>query len=163
VLDVGRVVRPHGLNGQVVVELWTNRTERLDPGSRLQCGAGGGSLTVAKASPAGVAGGWPRWLVAFEGVASVEQAERLRDAVLQAEPVAVEGALWVHELIGATLHDPSGRPVGLVEAVEANPASDLLVLDDGRLVPLTFVSRDGEGRLTVDGPAGLLDTDAGEA
>ena len=41
--------------------------------------------------------------------------------------------------------------------VELNPASDLLVLEDGRLVPLTFVSRDGEGILTVDGPPGLLD------
>ena len=35
-LDVGRVVRPHGLRGEVVVELWTNRPERIDagPGAR---------------------------------------------------------------------------------------------------------------------------------
>ena len=42
-------------------------------------------------------------------------------------------------------------PVGTVAAVEANPASDLLVLDGGGLVPLPFVvGRRGGGRLVVD-------------
>ncbi len=43
-------------------------------------------------------------------------------------------------------------------AVEANPASDLLVLDSGALVPLTFVVASEPGKLTVDAPPGLFDT-----
>jgi hypothetical protein len=41
--------------------------------------------------------------------------------------------------------------------VEANPASDLLVLADGVLIPLTFVVETGERGLTVKLPEGLRD------
>jgi 16S rRNA processing protein RimM len=139
----------------VVVELWTNREERMAVGTELA--ADHRSLVVGRASRLPSSGGRSRWLVAFTGLASREDAESVRDAVLSAEPVEVEGALWIHELVGAELADPAGRPVGKVAAVEANPASDLLILDDGRAVPLTFVSRDRNGVLTVDGPPGLLD------
>jgi hypothetical protein len=44
-----------------------------------------------------------------------------------------------------------------VTAVEVNPASDLLVLDDGHLVPLRFVTATEPGRVTVDVPEGLFD------
>jgi 16S rRNA processing protein RimM len=155
VLEVGRVVRPHGLKGQVVVELWTDREERMAAGARLS--AGDRFLVVESASRLPEVGGRERWLVRFGGVGSREDADGLRQAVLTAEPIQVEGALWVHELVGADLFGPDGQLVGRVGAVQANPASDLLVLEDGRLVPLTFVSRDGEGILTVDGPPGLLD------
>ncbi len=154
-LDIGRVVKPHGLKGQVVVELWTNRDERMRVGTVLV--AGGRSLEILSASPLPPVAGQDRWLVSFAGLARREDADDLREAVLQAEPLEVEGALWVHEMVGADLCDPSGALVGRVEAVEANPASDLLVLTDGRVVPLTFVSRDGHGRLVVDGPPGLLE------
>lgn len=154
-LDIGRVTKPHGLHGQVVVELWTNRAERLSPGAELSTGPR--TLSVVAASPLPDVGGRSRWLVTFAGVSGREQAEALRDAVLQAPPMEVEGALWVHEMVGASLFDPSGGVVGRIEAVEANPASDLLLLEDGRVVPLTFVVRDAEGRLVVDGPVGLLD------
>ncbi|MBV9660520.1 MAG: hypothetical protein JO337_05120 [Acidimicrobiales bacterium] len=154
-LEVGRVVKPHGLKGQVVVELWTNRPERTQPGARL-VGAGR-ELTVRQASPAGTVTGWSRWLVAFDGVESRPAAEELRGVVLTAEPLEVAGAMWVHELVGAEVFDDSGRALGQVEAVEANPTSDLLVLADGRVLPLTFVSRDDDGRLTVSGPPGLLE------
>ncbi len=154
-LEIGRVVRPHGLRGQVVVELWTNRAERMDAGAAL---AGGGRpLVVQGASRQADSGGRQRWIVTFEGVVGWEAAEALRDVVLSAPPLDVDGALWVHEMVGAELYDPAGEAVGRVQAVEANPASDLLVLDDGRVVPLTFVGRDPAGRLTVDGPPGLLD------
>jgi 16S rRNA processing protein RimM len=155
VLEVGRVVRPHGLKGQIVVELWTNREERMQPGSELQ--GPDRVLTVATSSRMAGSGGRDRWLVTFEGVASRESAEALRDMVLMAEPLDVDGALWVHELVGAELRDVAGAKIGRVEAVEANPASDLLILEDGRVIPLTFVTRGDDDALTVDGPPGLLD------
>ncbi len=154
-LEVGRIVRPHGLKGQVVVELWTNRDERMAPGAELS--AVSGALYVTSSSRLPGVGGRARWLVSFRGVDTREAAESLRDQVLSAEPLRVEGALWVHEMVGSDLFEPDGTPVGRVESVEANPASDLLILEDGRVVPLTFVSRDGSGRLIVDGPPGLLD------
>jgi 16S rRNA processing protein RimM len=155
VLEVGRVVRPHGLGGQVVVELWTNREERMAPGSSLS--AAGRLLVVSAAARLPAGGGRTRWRVAFYGTSTREQAEALRGEVLSAEPLEVEGALWVHEMVGADLYDATGRLVGRVDAVEANPASDLLVLGDGRVVPLTFVSRRPGGGLVVEGPEGLLE------
>ena len=154
-LEVGRVVRPHGLKGHVVVELWTNHDERMRPGTELS--GSGSTLTVASASRMAGSGGRDRWLVAFEGVLTREGADALRNVILMAEPLEVDGVFWVHELVGADLRDTAGEQVGRVEAVEANPASDLLVLEDGRIIPLTFVTRDADGVLTVDGPPGLLD------
>ena len=52
-----------------------------------------------------------------------------------------------------------GTERGVVTAVEANPASDLLVLDTGHLVPLRFVVARDDGRVTIDPPAGLFDLD----
>jgi ribosomal 30S subunit maturation factor RimM len=53
--------------------------------------------------------------------------------------------------------DTDGAVLGTVTAVEANPASDLLVLDGGGLVPLRFLVDEEPGRLTVEVPPGLLD------
>jgi 16S rRNA processing protein RimM len=50
-----------------------------------------------------------------------------------------------------------GTPRGTVVAVQANPASDLLVIDDGNLVPLRFVVDRAPQRLIIDAPAGLFD------
>ena len=154
-LEVGRVVRPHGLKGQVVVELWTNREERMRPGTALS--TAGSTLTVASSNRMAGSGGRDRWLVVFEGVMTREAADAIRDVVLMAEPLDVEGAFWVHEMVGAEIRDTAGASVGRVESVEANPASDLLILEDGRIIPLTFITRDADGALTVDGPPGLLD------
>lgn len=148
-LEVGRVVRPHGIRGEVIVELVTNRTERLAPGSRLL--AGEREVEVAGSRPHK-----GRFIVAFAGVADRNAAESLRGAVLRAEPLSDPDALWVHELIGAVVVDRAGRDHGTVEAVEANPAADLLVLSSGALVPVTFVVEAGGGRVVVDPPAGLL-------
>lgn len=150
-LDVGRVVKPHGLRGEVIVELFTNRTERLATGMVLAT-PDGGTLTVERSSPH-----QGRWIVSFAGVAGHDAAEALRGTVLQAEPIDDPDELWVHELIGAEVVGVDGRAYGRVDAVEANPAGDLLVLEDGGLVPLRFVVDRQPGRLVIDPPEGLLD------
>jgi len=155
-LDVGRVVRPHGLKGLVVVELWTNREERMDPGSTLTWS--GGSLMIVSATRLGNGSGHQRWLVSFDGIAGRDGAEALRGTVLRARPLDDAAALWVDELIGAEVFDSAGTRLGTVEAVEFNPASDLLVLGGGRLIPLGFVTSTGEGRVAVEIPEGLLET-----
>ena len=88
------------------------------------------------------------------------RAHGLRGALLTAEPLApADGVdeLWVHELVGAPVVDRSGRAVGTIVAVEANPAHDLLVLDGGALVPVVFVVGRLDGAVVVDVPDGLLD------
>lgn len=146
------MVKPHGLRGEVVVELFTNRTERLAPGTVLDSGRG--PLEVVRSSAH-----HHRWIVAFAGVGDHAEAEALRDVVLSAEALDDPDALWVHELVGSEVLDTVGVVLGVVVAVEANPASDLLVLDGGGLVPLRFVVSTEPGRVVADPPAGLLDLD----
>jgi 16S rRNA processing protein RimM len=151
-LHVGRVVKPHGLRGDVIVSLTTNRDERVAPGSVLATDDGT-ELQVARSSHH-----QGRFIVSFEGISGIDAAERLRGVELSAPPLDDPDALWVHELIGSVVEDRDGTELGIVVSVEANPASDLLVLDGGTLIPLRFVvgSVPGE-RITVDVPDGLLD------
>ncbi len=106
-----------------------------------------------------------RWLLRFEGVEDRTAAARLGGAVLSGDPLDSPGAgdgLWVHDVVGAEVHDRAGRVLGRVATVEANPAHDLLVLDNGALVPAVFVIDHGPGRIVVDVPPGLLDVNRSE-
>lgn len=157
---MGRLGRAHGTGGEIVVRLLTNDAGRLDPGSVLDLD--GRQLTVAASRPH-----QDRWLVLFAGVTSRSAAEALSGGVLRAEAVTGDpDSYWVHDLIGAEVVDAAGVPHGHVTAVVANPASDLLELSDGALVPLRFAQWDlnapgSARRLVVDGPRGLLgDPDA---
>lgn len=158
-LLVGRVAKPHGLRGEVIVELLSDRLERVSPGSILRTDRGR-TLVIEASAPH-----QHRWRVRFEGVNDRNGADALHGAELYGEPLDVPGELWVHELLGAEVFHVDGRRLGVVEAVEANPASDLLVLDGERLIPLTFVveqtpaSAEEPVRVVVDPPAGLLDED----
>ena len=150
--------RAHGLRGEVAVTLLSTREDRLATGARVH--AGDRELVVEESRPhAG------RWLVRFAGVVDRTAAEALRGAVLTAEPVADAGddseQLWVHDVVGAGVRDTEGRALGRITAVEANPAHDLLVLDDGGLIPAVFViDRDPDGTVVVDLPPGLLDVNS---
>jgi 16S rRNA processing protein RimM len=150
-LEVGRIGRAHGLHGEVSVTAITNRDERFAPGSVLH--AGPRELVVASSRRH-----QDRWLVRFEGIDDRTAAELLRNLVLEAEPIdGDDDELWVHELVGAEVRDKTGTAVGRVTAVEANPAHDLLVLENGALVPAVFVVEQRDGVVIIDPPEGLFD------
>ena len=71
--------------------------------------------------------------------------------------IGASDELFVHQLVGCRVVDQDGVDRGTVTAVEANPASDLLVLTGGALVPLTFVVSVDGAVISVDVPAGLFD------
>lgn len=138
----------------MVVQLWTDQTQRVDPGTELASARG--ILTVAWSKPFGP----DRYIVQFEDVADRSAADSLRGLELEAEPLDdVLDVLWVHELVGATVRDTAGTTLGTVASVEANPASDLMVLESGGLIPVRFVTAHDAAARTVDVdiPEGLLD------
>jgi len=148
-LEVGRIGRAHGLRGEIAVALTSDRVERLTPGASLW--ADDRELIVVSARPH-----QQRWLVCFEGVNDRTAAEALQGLTVGADALPTDDdEFWVHELIGAAVQDPTGAPLGTVIAVEANPASDLLVLDGDRLIPLVFVVSHEPGLVVVDPPDGL--------
>jgi 16S rRNA processing protein RimM len=148
-LVVGRVGKAHGLRGEVYVDLVTDRTERLAPGSVLH--AGGRLLTVLASKPQQT-----RWLVQFEGVNDRAAAEALTNTELEAEPIADPEAVWVHELIGSRVVERGGTDRGRCVGVLANPAHDILELESGALVPTVFIVSCADGITTIDPPEGLF-------
>lgn len=152
-LEVGRVLRAHGLRGDVVVDLTTTRTERLAVDAVLQtAGTAAGTVEVERSSPHS-----GHWIVHFRGHDTREAAEALRGAVLSAEAIDDPDELWVHRLVGAEVVDQHGVARGRCREVHAGTVSDLLVLDSGALVPVAFVRRQDGDRILVDAPDGLFD------
>lgn len=149
-LEVGYVGKAHGLRGDTTVRLTTDRVERVAPGAVLY--AGDRELSVVASRPH-----QKRHIVTFAGVTTREGAEELRGSTLQADPIEDDDALWVHDLIGQRIVEIDGTDRGIVEALEQNPASDLLVTDSGALIPLTFLVERRDGVLVIDPPNGLFD------
>lgn len=153
-LEVGRIGRPHGVRGDVFVDLTTDRVERVAVGARLF--AGDRWYTISRSHRSG-----SRWRVHLEGVDERSDAEALTGTVLLAEPIEDPDALWVHQLIGATVVETDGTERGRCVSVLDNPAADILELDTGALVPANFVTAadrtDGGVVVTIDPPDGLFD------
>jgi 16S rRNA processing protein RimM len=169
---VGRVARPHGLRGHVVVNPETDFVEE-----RFKVGAtfwtrsphGDEQLTVASSR---VQGGRP--VVGFEGFSSIEDVERLAGLDLRVpedelQPLA-DGVYYHHQLIGCAVHTAAGERVGEVVKVEGGAAGSLLVIRGQRgevLVPLAApmcVEIDVPGRrIQIDPPEGLLELNEGQS
>jgi 16S rRNA processing protein RimM len=151
--EVGRTGRAHGVKGDISVDLITDRTERLDPGARVQLR--GVWHTVERSRVAG-----KRWLVHFVGIDDRNAAEALGGAALLAESLPPadndDDALYVHDLIGREVVDQHGVMQGRCTSVLANPAHDILELDTGWLVPVVFVQGLVDGRVMVVAPDGLF-------
>lgn len=165
-LVVGRIVRPHGVRGEVVVEPRTDRVdERFAPGQVLHAGRPA-TLTIRGARPHG-----GRLLVRFNGIVDRAAAESLRGVNLSVDDSGVSEDPDVFPdaaLIGLDVRDSGGASIGTVSGVEHRPMQDLLVVDVGSAAPalVPFVAAIVPtvdipgGWLQVDAPDGLLDADA---
>lgn len=162
-LEVGRITRPHGLRGEVVVVLTTDRDERVAVGARLETDRGPLQIATArrdrrKGQQRHTGQYTQHWVVSFEGHTGREAAEALRGLLLRAEPIDDPDAMWVDDLVGTKVElVGTGEFVGTCVAVMANPAADLLELDTGALVPVVFIVDRAPGRVIIDPPDGLFD------
>jgi 16S rRNA processing protein RimM len=125
-IPVGRVGRPHGLDGSFVVEEASEDPERFGVGARLL--AGEEEVTVIASKRAG-----GRAVIRLDR--RVERGTTL--AIPRAElPPAEEGRYYVFELVGLEVEEEGGRSLGLVQDVAAGVANDVLELDTGHALPL---------------------------
>lgn len=163
---VGRIGRPHGIRGEVTVEVRTDEPETcFAPDCSLFVNGSERTLLVARSH-------WHsgRLLIAFDGVADRNQAEALRGLLLEIErpddavPEDPE-EFYDHSLVGCTVAMTDGDVIGTVREVVHLPAQDLLAvtLADGREALVPFVQAivpqvDIAARtVVIDPPPGLLD------
>lgn len=163
---VGRIGRPHGLRGEVTVQVTTD-----DPDDRFAAGAvlgtnpvATGPLTVASMRRSG-----PVLVLGFEGYIDRNAAETLRGTTLTLDastlPVPDDPEeFYDHQLVGLSVVDRSGTVLGTVTEILHPPAAPVLAVDrpDGsqELVPFVsaivpIVDLDG-GRLVVEPPDGMF-------
>lgn len=177
-LIIGQIVRPHGIHGEVVVDVRTDEPERrFGVGVRFTRGVAGRDGEV-RADPAASAplvieqmrAHQGRLLIFFEGVPDRNAADELRGVLLcvdsaQIAPPEDPDEFHDYQLVGLRAETPDGEKLGDVVRVEHAPASDLLVLrlPEGRtgLVPFVRaivpeVDLPG-GRVVVTPPEGLFD------
>jgi 16S rRNA processing protein RimM len=150
-LEIGHIRRAHGLRGEVFVQLLSDNPARVQPGTRVR--TADRELTVESARVASNG----RRVVKFAEIPDRTAAERFANVALYAPPIDDPDALWAHELIGAEVVEVDGTARGRCVSVVANPASDILELESGALVPTVFVVSNQDGVITVDVPDGLFD------
>lgn len=166
-LTVARLGKPHGLRGEIALELRTDiPDERLADGAVLETvPASAGPLTVEYTRTAG-----DRWYAAFVEIPDRSAAEDARgvELVVDAEDSDEEDAWYPHELVGLRAELADGTVVGTVKGLEHLPAHDMLVvLETGgertlvpfvrAIVPTVDVAG---GRVVLTPPGGLLASDA---
>lgn len=136
---VGRVGRPHGVRGEVTIEVRTDEPERrFADGARLHVEGGHRDLTVAATRWHG-----ERLLARFEGVHDRDAAEALRGSLLAVNVLSDERPeddeeYYDRQLVGLRVLNNAGGPVGVVGAVIHLPTQDLLSVDTAegeRLIP----------------------------
>jgi 16S rRNA processing protein RimM len=158
-LEVGRIGKPHGVRGDLFISLTSDVESRHAVGATFTIveSAGHRTLTIETVRPQ-----QDRFVVHFEGIDDRNDAEKLTNKFLYAEPVESEDGLWVHQLIGSNVVDTAGEAWGTCTGVLQNPAHDILEIEGGLLVPAPFiVSTDGETTV-INPPAGLREALSGE-
>ena len=163
---VGRVARPHGLKGQVVINPETDFIEeRFAAGAVvwMKADGGGQELTVASMR---VQNGRP--IVGFVGFDRIEDVERLAGQELRVPEDALQplqaGTYYEHQLVGCAVETTGGGRVGEVAKVEGGAGASRLVIDGPRgeiLIPLAVdicVDIDVANRMIrINPPQGLLE------
>ena len=130
---VGRIVRPHGIRGEVVVVPETDfADERFAPGSHLQSGRDGDARPARELVVRSGRCFKGRWVVGFEGIDRIEDAEPLRGVELRipAEAVMPLGpdTYYAYDLVGCLVRTVDGADVGLVAKVDFGAGRPALVI-----------------------------------
>jgi len=165
-VSVGRVARPHGNRGRVIIDPDTDFADtRFAPGKVVYHRAHG---ETARLTITDVRFHRDRPIVGFDGVETISAAETLARAELRAPvsdlPALPPGRFHHHELVGCRVETTGGLLVGTVRDVEGSEGVDRLIVGagvgevqvpvvDAICVEIDPVSR----RIVVDPPEGLLE------
>jgi 16S rRNA processing protein RimM len=180
-VTVARILRPHGVRGEVAAEILTDFPERLKrlKSAELWDGQRGNApreIGVRKCWISQSRGG--QAIFHFAGADSVEDAKKLVGLEVQvplADRVELpEGKYYISDLVGCEVRERNGASIGQVREVEINgtevEGTPILVVDAGGieiLIPLAMEIcveiNTTEQRIEVVLPEGLIDLNPNQA
>jgi 16S rRNA processing protein RimM len=126
-LVVGSLRRPHGLRGEMVMEVHTDFPERLGPGTGVYVGESHRPMTIdgTRFHNEGL-------LIKFGGVDTPEEAGRHRNQFVYVtaadRPPLPEGRYYHHKLIGFAVVDEAGGAIGTLTEILQTGANDVFVV-----------------------------------
>lgn len=133
---IGRLGRPHGLDGYLGIYVDEEDTVSLQPSSTVYLEDRPYVVRAVRRVDRG-------FQVAFEGIGSREAAEEIRGSVVSVDERRPLGddEFWPEDLIGLSVFDEAGEPVGVVERVVFGPGQDRLVIatEPGSRFEIPFV------------------------
>ncbi|MEO8480604.1 MAG: ribosome maturation factor RimM [Acidobacteriota bacterium] len=165
-VTVGRIIRPHGNKGHVIVLSETDfGDERFGVGSTLFAERDGRVVPVTITASRPHDG---RWVIGIEAIGTMNDAETWRGIELRIPADAMKplgpGAYYTHDLVGCVVRTTGGQTVGTVGRVDLDVGIPMLVVTEGSeevLVPFTdAIIRTvtiGERTIEIEPPPGLLE------
>ena len=128
-LSLGFLRRPHGLRGEIIMDLHTDFPERLRKGRRLFVGDEHKPVTLESVRPHGHG-----VLIKFKAIDTPEGAGQFRNQWVYAKtkdlPGLPEGQHYQHELLGINAVDENGNPLGTVKEIMETGANDVYLIRD---------------------------------
>jgi len=139
-VTIGRLRRPHGVQGEMVLERFGDDPELVRQGRPITLERAGKPVELMVNACRPVPGG--RWLVTLGGVDTREAAEALRGAAVTVDeselPELEDGGYYNFQVIGLQVTTPEGESLGTVVEVWETGANDVFVVRGPRgefLVP----------------------------
>lgn len=124
---IGKLRRPHGVDGEILFEMSSENIEHFLPGNQLFVGAKKKAFTISSLRQAN-----KLYLIAFEGIENREQAALItnQNIFIREESLIPlpEGSFYHHEVIGMRVLDENETLLGEVIEIMETGANDVYVV-----------------------------------
>ncbi len=161
-VELATVVKPHGLDGNVWVDLNTDFPERLPDWPALEIVGPGGPERARVEGVKGIVGN--RCIVKLAGVNDRDQAEEIRGHVLRIRradiPPLPEGSYYDFQIIGLRVVTSGGRDLGEVRNILRTGANDIYETDEALIPVIDSVVQEidlEQGRIVIEEVEGLIE------
>jgi 16S rRNA processing protein RimM len=136
-LAIGKLLHPHGVHGEMLMEVFTDFPERLVPSVQLYLGSQERWLRLTRCRPHK-----KHLLLTFEGYATPEAVGQFRNQILfvraEDRPPLAEGEYYHHQLLNLNVITDKGESIGVVSEILETGATDVLVVR-GELAPEVLI------------------------
>jgi len=128
-LVVGKLGRPHGMHGEIVLDVYTDFPERLKPGVKVYLGPQFQPLQITRRRPHSRG-----MLLYFDGYQTREQVSELRNLLVHVltvdRPQLPEGEFYHHQLLGLEVIDENDARLGWVTEILETGANEVYIVED---------------------------------